>query len=138
MQDESTIDRIGSLVHCYPKRVCALSRSGGPHGQLPEPCGGSWKHQLDQNTITNSSKPRDIPRQSLPFSYITLSVASTDGDAHDVKIYTDISAEWVSGDNNLVVNWTTTVSDNIVTHQSQLLEQWPFSEINDRIQREFP
>ena len=83
-------------------------------------------------------KPRDILRQSLPFSYATLSVASTDGDAHDVKLYTDISAEWVSGDNNLAVNWTTTVSDNIIIHQSQLLEQWPFSEINDHIQREFP
>lgn len=83
-------------------------------------------------------KPHDILRQSLPFSYVTLSVASTDGDTHDVKLYTDITAEWVSEDNGLLVNWTTTVSDNIIIHQTQLLEQWAFSEINDRIQREFP
>lgn len=83
-------------------------------------------------------KPHDIQRQSLPFSYVTLSAASTDGDIHNVKLYTDISAEWVSGDNNLVVNWTTTVSDNIITHRTQLLEQELYSEINDRIQRELP
>lgn len=83
-------------------------------------------------------KPHDIQRQSLPFSYITLSAASTDGGVHNVRLYTDISAEWVSGDNNLVVNWTTTVSDNVITHQTQLVDQKPFSEVNDHIQRELP
>ena len=83
-------------------------------------------------------KPQDILRQSLPFSYVTFSATSADGDAHDVKLYTDITAEWVSGKSDLLVNWTTIISDNIIIPQAQLHEQWPFSEINDRIQRELP
>lgn len=72
-------------------------------------------------------KPRDTLRRSLQFSYVTLSVTSTDGDTHIVKLYADISAvEWVPGDNNHAVNWTAIVSEKIIIHQLQLLEQWPF------------
>jgi len=69
--------------------------------------------------------PHDMFRRSLPFSYATPSVISTDGDTHDVKLYAEISGEWVSGDNDLAVNWTTTVSEKIIIRQLQLLEQWP-------------
>lgn len=45
----------------------------------------------------------------------------------------DISGEWVTGDNSLVANWTTSTGD-IVTHQVQLANQTVFKEINDHIQ----
>ena len=93
---------------------------------------------LTETRLLTPPKPHDILRQSLPFSYVTLSVTPTDGGSHDVRLYTDITAEWVSGDDNLVVNWTTTVFDDTIIHQTQLLDQWPFSEIKDHIQREFP
>ena len=55
--------------------------------------------------------------------------------SHDVQLYSDISAEWVTGDNGLLANWTTTAGD-VVTHQVQLVNQQPFVETSDHIQRE--
>lgn len=67
---------------------------------------------------------------------MAVSAASTDGAAHSVQVYSDISAEWVSGDNSLTANWTTTTSNGTITHQVQLARQAPFSEINDHTQCE--
>ena len=36
--------------------------------------------------------PTDLKRQSLPFSYLDVVVASMDGATHDVQLYTDITA----------------------------------------------
>ena len=77
----------------------------------------------------------DLVNQSIPFSYYSVSAASNDANSHSVQIYTDISAEWVTGDNSLTANWTTTTGD-ILTHQVQLASQGSYSEINDHVQRE--
>ena len=79
-------------------------------------------------------EPSDLVNQSLPFSYYTVSAASNDGNAHSVQIYTDISAEWVTGDNSLRANWST-ATGNVLTHQVQLASQSTFGEIGDHIQR---
>ncbi|KAJ3515450.1 hypothetical protein NLJ89_g1756 [Agrocybe chaxingu] len=50
-----------------------------------------------------------------------------------LQVYSDVSAEWVSGDNSLIANWSTT-TDSIITHQVQLTTPVPFSEINDHTQ----
>ena len=68
---------------------------------------------------------------------MTVSAAANDGGSHSVQIYTDISAEWVSGDDTQIVNWTTTAG-GIITHQIQLETQTEFTEVNDRIQRTSP
>ncbi|EMD40792.1 hypothetical protein CERSUDRAFT_103175 [Gelatoporia subvermispora B] len=85
-------------------------------------------------TFLSPVEPSDLANQSFPFSYLALSAASNDGQPHAVQVYTDISAEWVSGDDSLTVNWTTTVGDTI-THQVQLEDQTVFGEVNDRIQQ---
>ena len=36
--------------------------------------------------------PNDLKRQSLPFSYLDVAVASTDGVPHTIELYTDITA----------------------------------------------
>jgi hypothetical protein len=36
--------------------------------------------------------PDDLSRQSAPVSYLSVIVSSTDGNEHDVQIYTDVSA----------------------------------------------
>lgn len=82
-------------------------------------------------------KATDLVQQSLPFSYMTLSAAATDGKTHAVKLYTDISAEWVSGDRTLTANWSTTTTSSILTHQAQLESQTVYGEVNDQIQRKF-
>ncbi|KAF9057677.1 DUF1793-domain-containing protein [Panaeolus papilionaceus] len=85
-------------------------------------------------TFLSPVEPQDLVKQSTPFSYMAVSAASTDGAAHSVQVYSDISAEWVSGDNSLTANWTTTTSNGTITHQVQLARQAPFSEINDHTQ----
>jgi len=47
-----------------------------------------------QMTITFFSPitPNDLQRQSLPLSYLSVRVQSTDGNSHNVKLYADISA----------------------------------------------
>ncbi|KAI0052985.1 DUF1793-domain-containing protein [Auriscalpium vulgare] len=85
-------------------------------------------------TFLSPVEPTDLVKQSLPFSYLALSAAANDGKAHSVQVYTDISAEWVSGDNSLAVNWTTTTG-SVLTHQVQLQQQNLYAEASDHIQQ---
>ena len=86
-----------------------------------------------QNCSPDSAQPTDLVKQSIPFAYMAVSAVSTDGASHSVQVYSDISAEWVSGDTSLEVDWSTT-ADSVVTHQVQLISEIPFTEINDRTQ----
>lgn len=43
-------------------------------------------------TFLSPVNPTDLMRQSLIFSYVEVSVTSTDGASHDVQLYTDITA----------------------------------------------
>ncbi|KIL59835.1 hypothetical protein M378DRAFT_193746 [Amanita muscaria Koide BX008] len=84
-------------------------------------------------TFLSPVEPNDLVQQSIPFSYMAVSVSPTDGSSHHVQIYSDISAEWVSGDNSLAANWSTSVG-SIVTHKVQLQQQSIFAEVNDHTQ----
>lgn len=66
---------------------------------------------------------------------MALSAAATDGGSHAVKIYTDISAEWASGDRSSTVNWTTTTGD-IISHSVQLTSPVKYNETSDQTQCE--
>ncbi|KAI0327103.1 DUF1793-domain-containing protein [Cubamyces sp. BRFM 1775] len=85
-------------------------------------------------TFLSPVEPTDMVNQSLPLSYYAVSAASNDGNTHSVQLYTDISAEWVTGDNSLTANWSTTTG-NVLTHQVQLASQTQFGEIGDHIQQ---
>ncbi|KAJ7228524.1 hypothetical protein GGX14DRAFT_554614 [Mycena pura] len=85
-------------------------------------------------TVLSPVEPTDLVKQSIPFSYMAVSAAATDHKAHSVQVYSDISAEWVSGDNTLIVNWTSTTTGSILTHQTQLEQQTVFGEVNDHTQ----
>lgn len=56
-------------------------------------------------TFLSSATPKDILRSSLPYTYMEVEVVSTDGEEHSVQLYSDISAEWVSGDRSAVAQW---------------------------------
>ncbi|KZP06336.1 DUF1793-domain-containing protein [Athelia psychrophila] len=77
----------------------------------------------------------DLVQQSIPFSFMALTAKATDGNSHAVKLYTDISAEWTSGDRTLNANWSTTTTSSILTHQAQLETQTVYGEFNDQIQQ---
>lgn len=50
---------------------------------------------------------------------MALSVVPTDGCPHHVQVYSDISAEWASGDDNAPVDWATTTACAVLTHRVQ-------------------
>jgi hypothetical protein len=56
-------------------------------------------------TFFSPVDPKDERRESLPVSYLSVNVASADGQDHQVSLYTDVSAEWASGDRNQVAQW---------------------------------
>ncbi|KZT12530.1 DUF1793-domain-containing protein [Laetiporus sulphureus 93-53] len=85
-------------------------------------------------TFLTPIEPGDIVNMSLPFAYMAMSVTPTDNNNHSVQVYTDISAEWLSGNDSMIVNWTTTV-DSMIIHQSQLENQTLFADVADRIQQ---
>ncbi|KLO10459.1 DUF1793-domain-containing protein [Schizopora paradoxa] len=76
----------------------------------------------------------DLSRQSLPFSYFFITATSADGLPHAVRVYSDITAEWIGGDTNLVANATGNVESDVVVLQASLQTPRPFSEINDHAQ----
>jgi hypothetical protein len=56
-------------------------------------------------TFLSPVEPGDLRRQSIPMSYITAEVSSTDGKAHDVSLYFDISGEWAHGNSGTKIRW---------------------------------
>ncbi|EJC99891.1 DUF1793-domain-containing protein [Fomitiporia mediterranea MF3/22] len=75
-------------------------------------------------------EPTDLVRQSLPFAYLSISAASTDGGAHSLQMYSDISGEFITGDTSKVAQWTADESGDYVVLSMQLQTQQQFSEIN--------
>lgn len=43
-------------------------------------------------TFLSPVTPQDLLRQSFPITYMSVEVQSSDGNEHDVQIYTDVSA----------------------------------------------
>ncbi|MEC3978685.1 glutaminase domain-containing protein [Amycolatopsis sp. H20-H5] len=56
-------------------------------------------------TFLSPVDPGDLRRQSVPFGYVSIQAASSDGRAHSVDLHFDISAEWAHGDNTARVTW---------------------------------
>ncbi|KAF5347869.1 hypothetical protein D9758_013834 [Tetrapyrgos nigripes] len=82
-------------------------------------------------TFLTPIETEDLTRQSLPFIYISLDVQSSDGQSHDVQVYSDITAEWVSGDRaNTTVQWNTTFTSSSMFHRSFPQNPEPFNESN--------
>lgn len=57
-------------------------------------------------TFLSPVDPNDIQKQSSPVSYMSVEVQSSDGNTHDVSLYTDVSAEWTSGDRDQIAEWS--------------------------------
>ncbi|KAJ5114781.1 hypothetical protein NUU61_000540 [Penicillium alfredii] len=88
---------------------------------------------LEMNiTFLSPLTPKDLRRQSLVFSYLNVEVSSLDGKEHDVQVYSDISAEWVSGDRNATVQWDYGTTDGIAYHKVHRQTPLAFSEINQQ------
>ncbi|KKK18479.1 glutaminase GtaA, partial [Aspergillus rambellii] len=84
-------------------------------------------------TFLSPITPNDLRRQSLVFSYLDVSVSSLDGQSHDVQVYTDISAEWISGDRSAIAQWDFGVTgDGVAYHKVHRQTALLFSENRDQ------
>ncbi|KAI9464134.1 hypothetical protein BJY52DRAFT_1114957 [Lactarius psammicola] len=81
-------------------------------------------------TFLNPIEPGDWVKQSIPFSYLSLTAESLDGAAHAVQVYSDVSGEWLSGDKGQEISWRTTSNDNVIYHEVGLKNPALFNEIN--------
>ncbi|KAK1226778.1 hypothetical protein PQX77_010239 [Marasmius sp. AFHP31] len=71
-------------------------------------------------TFLSPIEPDDIIRQSFPFGYVFVDVASSDGAAHRVQVYSDLTGEWLSTASNVQIEWSTSTSPGILTHFANL------------------
>lgn len=49
--------------------------------------------------------PQDLCRTSIPLSYLQTSYRSTDGNNHNVQLYSDVNAAWISYESNKTIQW---------------------------------
>lgn len=83
-------------------------------------------------TFLSPIEVNDRVRQSIPFSYLYLEASSSDGQSHNVSVYSDISGEWNSGDRSQQINWKTNTSAESVYHSANLVQQMPFQETSEQ------
>ncbi|KAH9022174.1 hypothetical protein EDB85DRAFT_1871496 [Lactarius pseudohatsudake] len=81
-------------------------------------------------TFLNPIEPGDWVKQSIPFSYLSLTAETLDGAAHDVQVYSDLSGEWLSADRSQEIRWSTTAINNVIYHMAQLKNPAVFNEID--------
>ncbi|KLO15787.1 hypothetical protein SCHPADRAFT_938384 [Schizopora paradoxa] len=93
-------------------------------------------------TFLSPITPNDLVRQSLPFSYFYLDILSADGKAHDVRVYSDTTPQWLHGndasltdpDPNVSATGSLIASTDFVGLQMQLQTPRPFFEVFDHAQ----
>ncbi|KAJ5780444.1 hypothetical protein N7457_005604 [Penicillium paradoxum] len=91
------------------------------------------ENKLEMNiTFLSPVTPNDFKRQSLVFSYLNVEVSSLDGQNHDVQVYADISAEWVSGDRNAIAEWEYGTTDGVAYHKVHRQTPLAFSQVNEQ------
>lgn len=69
--------------------------------------------------------------QSIPFTYLAVEAASTDGSPHQVQLYTDVTGEWLAQSDQLL-QWQT-ATGNTVTHSFWLQNNTQLTEVGGRI-----
>ncbi|KAL1297628.1 hypothetical protein AAFC00_006185 [Neodothiora populina] len=83
-------------------------------------------------TFLTPVTPTDLLRQSIAATYMDLEVFSIDGGEHEVQLYTDISAEWASGDRSNAVTWDYGLTGDVAYHRFQRQVQQVFTQNNDQ------
>ncbi|KAL1872452.1 hypothetical protein VTK73DRAFT_1489 [Phialemonium thermophilum] len=79
-------------------------------------------------TFLSPVYPDDLAKQSQQFSYVSLKAKSSDGAAHSVQVYMDVTGEWTSGDLSQTVNWEFGTSGDVSYHKFFRANQQVFTE----------
>ncbi|KAI5120591.1 hypothetical protein M0805_002540 [Coniferiporia weirii] len=83
-------------------------------------------------TFLNPIEPADLVRQSLPFSYFYMSAASLDGNPHNLRMYSDLTGDFLAGTETEIVQWSPVdIEDDYVILNMQLQTQQAFTEVNN-------
>jgi hypothetical protein len=91
--------------------------------------------------------PQDLCRTSIPLSYLQVSFFSTDNQSHNVQLYSDINAGWISPEANTTVNWSLFEGAQVVngsgnaTSDPSTVYSWVLSQENQHEsgeQQDFP
>lgn len=106
----------------------------------------SFKSTIDGLVIelifSNPVIPTDYRRQSIPFSYLEVTLSSF-SKFDSIELYFDVNGEWMSGNRENIISWEfetnkhTSMSDSrrhkddVVSHKIQRTAQLLFSEIED-------
>ncbi|KAI1785602.1 hypothetical protein LXA43DRAFT_1065747 [Ganoderma leucocontextum] len=73
-------------------------------------------------TFLSPIEPDDWVKQSIPFSYVSVEAQSLD---YPVQVYSDITAEWASGDRSSLVCWSNKNTSKSVYHKIELQNPQP-------------
>nr|VWP00989.1 Uncharacterized protein [Ganoderma boninense] len=85
-------------------------------------------------TFLSPVEPDDWVKQSIPFSYVSVEAESLDGNSYPVQVYSDISAEWASGNRSSLVKWNNANTGKSVYHQIELQDPKQNSEYSHQAQ----
>ncbi|KAK0199092.1 hypothetical protein F5146DRAFT_120113 [Armillaria mellea] len=135
-----------------PHFQCYAPRDGNPTNQWPQywtdtrTLGWSGLIRIDGTTLQLWGPATDLSVEvtptrtifslhantieSLPFSYVYIDVESNDGHEHSIQLYSDISAEWISGDDESLAKWSTTKTDSLRIHKAARQSPLSMQEIN--------
>jgi len=83
-------------------------------------------------TFFSPVDPENLQRQCVPFSYITMQAASSDGNSHTVEVYFDISGEWAHGDTTQDLSWSQTVTSSTIALTNTPTSPSVLAEFNDQ------
>ncbi|KAF7325134.1 hypothetical protein MKEN_00557000 [Mycena kentingensis (nom. inval.)] len=68
-------------------------------------------------TFLTPIEPDDWVRQSMPFTYVYVEGASTDGLKHSVQLWQDTSGEWVTESWDTQIEWSTPTTNHSIYHK---------------------
>jgi hypothetical protein len=80
--------------------------------------------------------PQDLCRTSIPLSYLEVSFHSTDNQSHNVQLYSDVNAGWISPEINTTANWNLFEGASVIngsgnaTGGSSAIYSWVLSQEN--------
>ncbi|KAJ8076133.1 hypothetical protein PM082_022118 [Marasmius tenuissimus] len=81
-------------------------------------------------TFLSPIEPDNIVLQSFPFGYVFVDVASSNGAAPHVQVFSDMTGEWLSSSSDNRIQWDTSTSP-IITHTAQLSSRGTLKESNE-------
>ncbi|KAM5540219.1 hypothetical protein V8D89_006038 [Ganoderma adspersum] len=76
-------------------------------------------------TFLSPVKSDDWVKQSIPFSYLSVEAQLLGGKSYPVQLYSDITAEWTSGDRSSVVQWSNANTASLIYHKIELQSSPP-------------